>query len=275
MGFLPPCGGIFDEEIRHNQERWPPIEPPCGGKSLISRNALLIAMKFLDLRVRIQHPCPFVDFSKAFPEMEMSSWCNVDCEVMQITSHDSAHLKDILSYARDNFSTRQMAGGANSVLLATNNCMCDSYVSVSSIADKYKSWSVPPTLYFGGWETHRLISQSKRDLRGFTDEVKKIGKIEIISLKERDQLDMLSSLGVVPIHFFEGLTNRQLRALVSAFENGLLEIPARTKMDKVAEMEGLSRSTYGEHLRKAMLQLIQNSYPMLKMYAKRGATPQE
>jgi predicted DNA binding protein len=225
-------------------------------------------MRFLDARVRIQHPCPFCEFSKKFPEMEMSSWCNVENEVMQVVALDEEQLKEIVSYAKENFDARQVAGDRNSALLATNSCMCNMYDSVSSIADKYESWSVPPTIYFGGWETHRIISHNKGDLKRFANNVKKMGKIEIISLREREQLDMLNTLGVVPIHFFGGLTNRQLRAIVSAYENGLFEVPARTKMDKVAKAEGLSRSTYGEHLRKAMLQLVENSYPMLKLYEK-------
>jgi len=45
-------------------------------------------------------------------------------------------------------------------------------------------------------------------------------------------------------------------------------------MDRVAKAVGLSRSTYGEHLRKAMYRIIQNSYPMLKVYDQRaGNTP--
>jgi predicted DNA binding protein len=232
-------------------------------------------MKFLDSKIRLQHPCPFVEFSRQFPEMEMATWCNVDCEVVQITALDSDQMKDIIAYAKQVFDARQVAGEGNSALLVTGECLCDTYTTVSSILDRFNSWSVPPTRYYGGWETHRLISRSKGDIKGFADEIKRIGSIEIISLKEREQLDMLSSLGVMPVHFFGGLTDRQVRALVTAFENGLFEIPARTKMDKVAEMEGLSRSTYGEHLRKAVFQLVENSYPMLKLYTGKGIAAED
>lgn len=225
-------------------------------------------MKFLDARVRIQHPCPFCDFSKTFPEMEMSSWCNVDNEVMQIVALDEAQMREIFAYAKDRFGARQVAGDAKAALLSTANCLCTPDNSIGVIADKYKSWAVPPTIYFGGWETHRIISHCKADLKKLANAIAKTGKIEIVSLRERDQLDMLNSLGVVPIHFFGGLTNRQLRAIVTAYENGLFEVPARTKMDRIAKAEGLSRSTYGEHLRKAMLQIVENSYPMLKLYDK-------
>jgi len=50
---------------------------------------------------------------------------------------------------------------------------------------------------------------------------------------------------------------------------GLFEVPARTKMDDVAKAMGLSRSTLGEHLRKAELQMLRNSYPFLKLRATR------
>jgi predicted DNA binding protein len=239
--------------------------PSQGGKSLIPDASIDGMMKFLDARVRIQHSCPFCDFSKAFPEMEMSSWCNVDNEVMQIVALDEAQLREICAYARERLGARQVAGDAKAALLSTTNCLCGEFNSVATIADKCESWAVPPTIYFGGWETHRMISHSKADLKKFVNSVRKIGKIEVVSLRERDQLDMLSSLGVAPIHFFGGLTNKQLRAIVTAYENGLFELPARSKMDKVAKAEGLSRSTYGEHLRKAMLQIVENSYPVLTL----------
>jgi hypothetical protein len=35
----------------------------------------------------------------------------------------------------------------------------------------------------------------------------------------------------------------------------------------VAKKLGMSRSTYGEHLRKAVNTLMDNSYPMLKLFA--------
>jgi predicted DNA binding protein len=227
-------------------------------------------MRFLDARVRVQHPCALCDFSKRFPETEMSSWCNVDNEIIQAVTLDEARLDDVCAYAGRHFGAKQVARDVKSVLLSTRDCMCNSHDSIGTIADRYDSWSVPPTVYFGGWETHRIISHCKKDLKRFTNEVKRIGRIEVVSMRERDQLDMLNSLGVVPVHFFGGLTNKQLRAIVSAYENGLLQVPARTRMDRVAKMEGLSRSTYGEHLRKALFQIVENSYPVLKLYD-RGA----
>jgi hypothetical protein len=229
-------------------------------------------MKFLDARVRLQHPCPFCDLSSAFPKMEVSSWCNVDNEVIQMVASDGDQLKEAVEWAKKALGVKQVISGERSVLAITSRCLCTDYNTISTIADRCNSWSVPPTIYFGGWETHRIISHCKADLKRFAEAIRKVGKIEVISLKERDQLDMLNSLGVVPIHFFEGLTNKQLRIIVSAYESGLLEVPAKTRMDRVAKTEGLSRSTYGEHLRKAVFRIVQNAYPVLKLYDEGAGT---
>lgn len=73
------------------------------------------------------------------------------------------------------------------------------------------------------------------------------------------------SIGTVPVHLFEGLTERQVHALVSTIEGRFFELPARQKMDRIAAQEGLSRSTFAEHLRKAETQILQNPYPLLKL----------
>jgi predicted DNA binding protein len=76
---------------------------------------------------------------------------------------------------------------------------------------------------------------------------------------------MIRDIGVVPVHFFEGLTDRQIHALAVAYENGLFDVPSRDKLDRVALKEGISRSTFGEHLRKAQFRIMKNSYPFLKL----------
>jgi hypothetical protein len=110
------------------------------------------------------------------------------------------------------------------------------------------------------------MSPGKASLSRMIEELKEQGTVKIISTKPAANLDALESIGTIPVHFFEGLTGRQLHALVSAFEKGLLEVPARSGMDEVAREEGFSRSTYGEHLRKAIYRIVQNSYPILKLY---------
>jgi len=146
----------------------------------------------------------------------------------------------------------------------SRTCLCRTYRSVTRIAEENGLWLVPPIRYLGGWETHRVITDAKAALDRFVKGVQEVGRLEVLSLQPRERLGIVRDFGFAP-HLFAGLTERQVEIVVSAYEAGLLEIPARTQIGQVARRHGLSRSTYGEHLRKAQLRILRNSYPYLKL----------
>jgi predicted DNA binding protein len=222
---------------------------------------------FLDTRVRIQHECPFCEFSARFPEVQMVLWYSRESEILEVTAPDPARLDELLEAARESLGACDMFQDGRSALLMTCECGYPKFRSVISIANDCGCMLVPPHTYEGGWETHRVLSTGPESLRKFVAEIERHGRVEIISHRGRDALDAVHDLNVVPVHFFEGLTDLQIRSVVAAYEAGLFEVPARTKMDDVAKAMGLSRSTLGEHLRKAELQMLRNSYPFLKLRA--------
>jgi len=222
-------------------------------------------VKLLDTRLKIQHPCPFCELSSSFPDVEMVLWCNGSNEILQISSSAPSKLPEILKAARKMLGFREMVQDGRCAITISRACECRKYRSIMSIAGECDVWLIPPVTYLNGWETHRVLSEGRAPLQRFIAEVKRKGKVEILSHQPRENLDAVNDLSVIPVHIFGGLTPRQIRALVLAFENGLLDIPAKARMERVARGEGVSRSTFGEHLRKAQLKLIRNSYPFLKL----------
>lgn len=197
----------------------------------------------------------------------MVLWYSRDSEILEVTATDTARLDEILEAAHESLGACDMFQDGRSALLMTCECGYPKFRSIISIANDCGCMLVPPHTYEGGWETHRVLSTGTENLRRFVAEIERHGRVEIISHRGRDALDAASDLNVVPVHFFEGLTDLQIRSVVAAYEAGLFEVPARTKMDDVAKAMGLSRSTLGEHLRKAELQMLRNSYPFLKLRA--------
>jgi len=59
-------------------------------------------------------------------------------------------------------------------------------------------------------------------------------------MRSRNESGALREMGIAPVPFFGGLTEKQIEVLVSAYEHGLLSFPARTRMDVVAKKVGLS-----------------------------------
>jgi hypothetical protein len=195
----------------------------------------------------------------------MILWCNRSNEVLQITTSDPSKLKVIMQAAREYLGANEIFSDGQSALTMIRDCTCSETRSVVAMADEYDCWVVPPVIYHGGWETHRVISSKNNSMCKLIAEIKKTGKVKLLSKRPREQLDMIRDIGVVPVHFFEGLTDHQIHALVAAYENGIFDMPARNKMDRIALKEGISRSTFGEHLRKAQFQIMKNSYPLLKL----------
>ena len=132
---------------------------------------------------------------------------------------------------------------------------------------------VPPITFHDGWETHRLVTRSQDNVRGFVNEVAKKGEIEVLSLKNLDHMHLMNDVGVVPGILLESLTDKQAYVLATAYESGLFDVPAGVRMDKVAGRVGLSRSTFGEHLRKAEYEVLKNLYPFLKLRCCREGDP--
>ena len=223
-------------------------------------------MQLIDTEIQVRHSCPLCELSVAFPEVSMSHWCNGRKEVLEIVCPSPDQLPAILRTAKKILTDLEEVVRYGNSVLTIRGCHCFEFQSVCAICDECNCWIIPPIHYYGGYETYRVMSPGRASLNRMMGELKEIGDVKIISTRPAVNLDALQSIGTIPVHFFEGLTSRQVHALVSAFEKGLLEVPARSRMDKVADEEGFSRSTYGEHLRKAMYRIVQNSYPILKLY---------
>ncbi len=222
-------------------------------------------MAFLETRVRVQHPCPYCNLSVQFPDVEMDLWTSTRSDVFHVTATTPRRLRDALKGMRASIGARQITLVASQALVITHRAQWTYPPSVTGIADRHNVWLMPPVVYLGGWETYRAVSPTQSALRRFIADVRKVGRVQVLSHRPRDRLEGIRSIGTVPVHLFEGLTERQVHALVAAIEGGLFELPARQKMDRIAAREGLSRSTFAEHLRKAETQILRNSYPLLKL----------
>jgi predicted DNA binding protein len=230
-------------------------------------------MGFVESWVRVRHECPFCDFSATFPEAEMTLWVSALTDLFQVSIPPSYDVEDILRVGKEMLGYTEAFCDASSALFLTHQPYLDEIDSVMAAADRHECMLIPPMTFHEGWETHRLVTRSHEQLRRLVTEVSENGEIEVLSLKTREHTDLMNDVGVVPTHFMEGLTDKQVYVMVTAYEAGLFDVPTRVKMDKVAGNIGLSRSTFGEHLRKAEGELMRNLYPFLKLRCCREEDP--
>ena len=190
-------------------------------------------MKYLDSRIRISHPCPFCDLSKMFPEAEFALWSGRTNVVLQVSAEDDTSLREVLRRTKESLKVKEIVRSGNSAMVMMSPRIFRTYSTVSQIASKYRCWTIPPETYHDGWETHRIISPGKEALRKFVSEVRKMGRAEIVSHATKDELTILNDMSI-PVHFFEGLTQKQMKYLVTAYESGLFDLPARINLETLA-----------------------------------------
>jgi predicted DNA binding protein len=222
-------------------------------------------MSYHDAWIQVRHPCPFCDFSARYPEAEMSLWLSVLVDMLQVSIPVYYDVEKVIDSAKEMLLYTEEFHDDESALLLLGHPFIEEIDSVVAIASETDCMLIPPISFNKGWETHRVICKDQESLRILVDKVSQSGEVEVLSHRIREHRELMRDVNVVPTHFIDGLTCRQATVLVESYEHGLFDVPAKAKMDKVAEITGLSRSTFGEHLRKGELQIMRNLYPILKL----------
>ena len=227
----------------------------------------------VDARVRVHHPCPYCEISVEFPRSLLLLWCDNGRDVFLLSSPNPAELERLIRALRRSFHARPLLRDGAEAVLTLPDFAWSSPPSVTGLARRTRVWVLHPVVYFGGTETYRFVAQSRPELQKLILRLRRIGDVELLSVSNRADLGTIRDLPTASVHFFEGLTDRQAQALTAAFEEGLLDVPARAKWGDVARRRGLSRSTFGEHLRKGQHRLLANSYASLKARIRTSERP--
>jgi len=224
-------------------------------------------MPIVDARVRVDHPCPYCDLSARFPRSLLLLWCDNRRDTFLVSSPEATELRQLLRELRRSFHARVVVGEGGNALLELPDFEWSDPPSVTGLARRGGVWVLPPVVYADGHETYRMIAPTRARLNRLIQRVRRLGAVEILSISDRTGLETVRDFPTASVHFFEGLSERQTRSLIAAHDAGLFDIPARASWEDVARREGLSRSTFGEHLRKAQRTLVRNSYAVLRARA--------
>jgi predicted DNA binding protein len=230
-------------------------------------------MTVVDARVRVHHPCPYCDISSEFPRTLLLLWCDNRRDVFLVSSPDPPELREVVTALRESFHARTLVVEGREALVTLPDFEWADPPSVTGLARRTGVWVLHPVVYYDGKETYRFVAPSKVELSRLIERVRRLGDVEVLSVSDRRDLAGIRELPTASVHFFEGLTDRQARSLVAAFEGGLYDVPAKASWNEIARREGLSRSTFGEHLRKGQRRLLANSQVSLKARIGRTEAP--
>ncbi len=238
--------------------------PPSPRRLRGFANREPMAPSVTETLLRLQSNCALSLISSDFPEVHIVQWCAGSTDVLYVTAQSPNQLGDVV---------RALSAGCLTKAIIQDDCSAlimaplESFIgchAVVQLADKCRIWLVPPTHVQAGWATYRVVSTDPKDLHAFVAEMRHEGQVDVRSHRWNHGLGFLEAPGFPTSAITAGLTERQVRALVLAHENGLLSSPARQNLSSVANREKVARSTYGEHLRRGLERMVAQAYPSLK-----------
>jgi len=226
-----------------------------------------------EVSFRVRHACPYVRFSLKHPQVRVVEWCNLKTDVLEIGCPDietftriEPDLKEMLSWGgsrvlKKNFFERNLQ-----VIVKT--CR-DSKISpsVSGVLEKNSCLEIPPIVYLGGWEEHKVVGFRERDYKKLFQALSDLGQVEILRKKALAERSIRDSFVISLSSVFSELTEKQLDALLSALDYGYYQVPKKMTAEEIARKHNVPRTTYEEHVRKAESKILRAMAPYVRMYA--------
>jgi predicted DNA binding protein len=227
-------------------------------------------MTLYETALRLQHDCPLNDLSKQHPELVMSSWCNSDTDVIEI-SKEGVEIEQLQAdvesmWRKMKVKPLRISRSGRDLAVVIRHCGCNNISApVTPVFEKHRCLELQPCVYKGGWEYYRIISFSEKDARNVFATLGKYAKVEVISRRAIKSGAVKETMLVSTNALFGGLTRKQVQALVFALENGYYQVPKKVTTEEMANKLRLPRTTYEEHLRKAEGKVLRSMAPYISM----------
>lgn len=213
------------------------------------------------LAFRLQHDCPVASLSRDLPDVPMRAWSGHRREVLHVREEPPNH-DTILEAVRHRLPKATAFPFAHGVVVIHEPSWPASDSITRRLEDHSALW-LQPLQYRSGWEYYDVVSLDDERLQEYLGGLLKKYPLEVVARDSIDQTALLSAFFVPMNPILEGLTEKQEKALLTAWREGYYEQPRGTTTREVAKSMGISRSAFEERLRKAENLVIHGVAPSL------------
>jgi predicted DNA binding protein len=226
------------------------------------------ALPLFEVVLKVTHDCPFANLSRKHPSMKMFTWCNREHEVHEIIAAGQEENKLVMHELSETAKVLEIFSNQCNAHVVTTPCYCNTDNSVTRNIDSFNLLHVPPVVYEKGWEYYRLIVFRHEDLRRLMQRLEEKGFTFEVVRKVPFNGFIASSLTLTADALFAGLTDKQMEALLTAYNSGYYRLPRRADVQTIAYRRHLSRTTFQEHLKKAENKLVASLVPYIQLFRK-------
>ncbi len=204
------------------------------------------------------------------PDAVVSLWCNNrDRDVLEIRTDEplGRELQNRITQKTGVVMHTVDPDGRTAVIV--RECRCYERGSVPELLAKTNCLLMPPMVYQSGWEHYKIVAFKPALEQRLFKLLENLGKTEILSKARVVNTGTGGALRISIMSLFSRLTDKQLRALLTAYSMGYYKSPRNTTTEELARMLKVTRPTYEEHLRKSENKIISSIAPYFNLLYRR------
>ena len=233
-------------------------------------------MPLLEVRIKLEHDCPYTRFTKALPQVETLHWCSRESDVLEITAPggDRSELEaglDRLLKELGAKAVRRVPLGQKGTLIVQKHSYSSMEKNVNAVIEEHNCMEVQPTVYKGGYEWYRIMAFENQDLVRLVGALSRWSDVYVVSKDVLSEKTARDAMTVSIRSLLGGLTDKQLKALLVALSAGYYEVPRKVKTADISRRMNSPRTTYEAHLRKAEGKVLRALVPYVELMAGLGA----
>ena len=219
---------------------------------------------------KLQHDCPYCNFSRDHPSAAISHWCNWSRDVLEIThggpksTHEQLAIRQMLKNIGSKVIRTSRA--ASNLQVVLQHCACDKLPPPTlPTIEKRNCLNLQPMIYTGGYEWYRVMAFSERDMKQLFRDLERHCTVEVTSRRSVSEESIHTDSLVSTASLLGGLTRKQANALLVALDNGYFNLPRSATAVELAQRLGVPRTSFVDHLRKAQNKIIRGVGPYLRL----------
>lgn len=221
-----------------------------------------------ELELQLENDLPFAVLSRTFPDLRIFRWCSSHVDYLEIYGQADLLLQlkgQIDEFAHGLGSSVVKSSIYNERLTVMLACRCSIGNSAIRMVEARNFLWEAPASYHKGIETIKMVSLGEENMQELYSDLSRIGEVKVE--KKRKLLpDTMRDVYTISLSVLTGeLTPKQIRYLKDAISMGFFATPRRVRIEELASIHGVSKSTMQEHINKARYKLMLALEPYLNL----------
>ena len=225
-------------------------------------------MPATEIQIKARTDNPIHRLTEKYPSLKIWMWCNFVQDVYEIVSDSPEDFHGAVEEFRRLYDVLDETEISTNIRLITQNCVCSKETTVHDNIQELEILNLMPIYYTMGHEYYRLIAFRHEALVELFDRLTDHG-FQVDVLEKAPFNGMVSDSLVTLNSLVGGLTDKQVDAIVAAYNNGYYQTPRRVNVQTIADRVRVPRTTLHEHLNKAENKLISSIIPQIQLYARK------